>query len=108
MFLGGWSGPLIFPPQLGPPDAIPLVKVLTLQGLYNHITVNAIFWFLVKTIGIIMLMLLPRGISPRIRIDILLHTGWYKLIVLAFVNMFVALALIYAGILGPGGSLSIH
>jgi len=108
LFLGGWSGPLIFPPQLGPPDAIPLVKVLTLQGLYNPITVNAIFFFFFKTIGIIMLMLLPRGISPRIRIDILLHTGWYKLIVLAFVNMFVALALIYAGILGPGGSLSIH
>ena len=108
LFLGGWSGPLIFPPQLGPPDAIPLEKVLTLQGLYNHVTVNAIFWFLVKTIGIIMLMLLPRGINPRIRIDILLHTGWYKLIVLAFVNMFVALALIYSGILGPGGSLSIH
>ena len=108
LFLGGWSGPQIFPHQLGPPDAIPLVKVLTLQGLYNAVTVNAIFWFLVKTIVIIMLMLLPRGISPRIRIDILLHTGWYKLIVLAFVNMFVALALIYAGILGPGGSLSIH
>jgi NADH-quinone oxidoreductase subunit H len=108
LFLGGWSGPQIFPHQLGPPDAIPLVKVLTLQGLYNAVTVNAVFWFLVKTIGIIMLMLLPRGISPRIRIDILLHTGWYKLIVLAFVNMFVALALIYAGILGPGGSLSIH
>jgi NADH-quinone oxidoreductase subunit H len=108
LFLGGWSGPQIFPHQLGPPDAIPLVKVLTLQGLYNAVTVNAIFWLLVKTIGIIMLMLLPRGISPRIRIDILLHTGWYKLIVLAFVNMFVALALIYAGILGPGGSLSIH
>src|SRR6266496_3056218 len=108
LFLGGWSGPLIFPPQLGPADAIPLEQVLTLQGLYNPVTVNAIFWFLVKTIGIIMLMLLPRGISPRIRIDILLHTGWYKLIVLAFVNMFVALALIYAGVLGPGGSLSIH
>jgi NADH-quinone oxidoreductase subunit H len=108
LFLGGWSGPQIFPHQLGPPDAIPLVKVLTLQGLYNHVTVNAVFWFLVKTIGIIMLMLLPRGINPRIRIDILLHTGWYKLIVLAFVNMFVALALIYAGVLGPGGSLSIH
>jgi len=108
LFLGGWSGPQIFPHQLGPPDAIPLVKVLTLQGLYNAVTINAVFWFLVKTIGIIMLMLLPRGISPRIGIDILLHTGWYKLIVLAFVNMFVALALIYAGILGPGGSLSIH
>ena len=108
LFLGGWSGPLIFPPQLGPADAIPLEKVLTLQGLYNPVTVNAIFWFTVKTLGIIMLMLLPRGISPRIRIDILLHTGWYKLIVLTFINMFIALALIYGGILGPGGLLTAH
>ncbi len=110
LFLGGWSGPLLFPHQLGPPGpGVPtLEKMLTLQGFYNHVTVNAVFWFLLKTIVIIMLMLLPRGISPRIRIDILLHTGWYKLIVLAFINMFVALALIYAGVLGPGGSLSIH
>src|SRR2546422_7401914 len=42
LFLGGWSGPLFFPPQLGPSDAIPLEKVLTLQGLYNAVTVNAI------------------------------------------------------------------
>jgi NADH-quinone oxidoreductase subunit H len=82
--------------------------MLTLQGFYEYLTANAIFWFLVKTVIVIMLMILPRGISPRIRIDILLHTGWYKLIVLAFVNMFVALALIYSGVLGPGGSLSIH
>lgn len=108
LFLGGWAGPQIFPPQLGPTDAVPLVKMLTLQGFYNPVTVNAIFWFLLKTIVVIMLMLLPRGVNPRIRIDILLHTGWYKLIVLAFVNMFVALALVYAGILGPGGLSTIH
>jgi NADH-quinone oxidoreductase subunit H len=111
LFLGGWSGPLLFPPQLGPPTintAPTIEKMLTLQGFYNHVTVNAVFWFLLKTIVIIMLMILPRGINPRIRIDILLHTGWYKLIVLAFVNMFVALALVYAGILGPGGSLPVH
>jgi NADH-quinone oxidoreductase subunit H len=108
LFLGGWSGPQIFPPQLGPTDAVPLVKMLTLQGFYNPVTVNAIFWFLLKTVVVIMLMLLPRGVNPRIRIDILLHTGWYKLIVLAFVNMFVALALVYAGILGPGGLSPIH
>lgn len=108
LFLGGWSGPQFFPPQLGPTDAIPFVKMLTLQGLYNHVTVSAIFWFLLKTIVVIMLMLLPRGVNPRIRIDILLHTGWYKLIVLAFVNMFVALALVYAGILGPGGLSTFH
>lgn len=91
LFLGGWAGPQIFP-------------ALSLP-LYDATVANAIFWFTLKTFGMIMLMLLPRGISPRIRIDILLHTGWYKLIVLAFVNIFVALALIYGGILGPGGLL---
>jgi NADH-quinone oxidoreductase subunit H len=75
------------------------------EKIYNPVTLSAIFWFTIKTFGVIMLMLLPRGISPRIRIDILLHTGWYKLIVLSFINMFVALALIYGGILGPGGLL---
>ena len=71
--------------------------------IYNAITVNAAFWFTIKTFGVIMLLLLPRGINPRIRIDILLHTGWYKLIVLSFINIFVALALVYGGIAGPGG-----
>src|SRR5919201_6255590 len=111
LFLGGGSGPQIFPHQLMPSQngpAIPLMQLLTLQGVYNGATVNAIFWFALKTFGIIMLMLLPRGINPRIRIDILLHTGWYKLIVLAFINMFIALALIYGGILGPGGLLTAH
>ncbi|HZD81356.1 MAG TPA: complex I subunit 1 family protein [Nitrososphaeraceae archaeon] len=109
LFLGGWAGPQIFPKELGPSNTtIPLLQLLTLQGIYNSITVNAIFWFTLKTFGIIMLMLLPRGINPRIRIDILLHTGWYKLIVLTFINMFIALALIYGGILGPGGLLTAH
>src|SRR5436309_7938640 len=98
LFLGGWSGPLIFPPQLMPG--------YTGVKIYNAITVNAIFWFTIKTLGMIMLILLPRGINPRIRIDILLHTGWYKLIVLAFINIYVALSLVYGGILGPGGLIS--
>jgi len=108
LFLGGWAGPQIFPKELAHGPTAGLMGLLTLQGLYNGVTVNAIFWFTVKTFGIIMLMLLPRGISPRIRIDILLHTGWYKLIVLTFINMFIALALIYGGILGPGGLLTAH
>src|SRR5919108_170655 len=86
-FLGGWAGPQVFPPELGPPgEKTPLVQLLTLEGIYNPVTANSIFWFTLKTFGIIMLMLLPRGINPRIRIDILLHTGWYKLIVLSFIN----------------------
>jgi NADH-quinone oxidoreductase subunit H len=108
LFLGGWAGPQIFPKELAHGPTAGLIGLLTLQGIYNGVTVNAIFWFTLKTFGIIMLMLLPRGISPRIRIDILLHTGWYKLIVLTFINMFIALALIYGGILGPGGLLTTH
>ena len=107
LFLGGWSGPQIFPQELGPPgEKTPLEQMLTLEGIYNPGTANAIFWFTLKTFGMIMLMLLPRGISPRIRIDILLHTGWYKLIVLSFINIFIALALVYGGVFGPEGILT--
>jgi NADH-quinone oxidoreductase subunit H len=107
LFLGGWAGPQIFPEQLGPPgEKTPLLQLLTLEGIYNPVIANSIFWFTLKTFGIIMLMLLPRGINPRIRIDILLHTGWYKLIVLSFINIFIALALVYGGILGPEGILT--
>ena len=109
LFLGGWYGPQIFPPELIPGASasnIPLLKIFALDGLYNPITVNSIFWFTAKTFVIILLMLITRGINPRIRIDILLHTGWYKLIVLTFINLFVILTLIYSGILGPGGVMS--
>ena len=107
LFLGGWAGPQIFPQELGPPgEKTPLLQLLTLEGIYNPVIANSIFWFTLKTFGMIMLMLLPRGINPRIRIDILLHTGWYKLIVLSFINIFIALALVYGGILGPQGILT--
>jgi NADH-quinone oxidoreductase subunit H len=109
LFLGGWYGPQIFPQELIPgasSSETPLIKMLALDGLYNPIVINSVFWFVVKTFGIILIMLIIRGINPRIRIDILLHTGWYKLIVLTFINLFVVLALIYGGIIGPGGLIS--
>ena len=95
LFLGGWIGPQIFPQEL--------IPAFTGEKIYNATVVNGIFWFTIKTFAMIMLILLPRGISPRIRIDILLHTGWYKLIVLSFINMFIVLAMIYGGIITPGG-----
>ena len=109
LFLGGWYGPQIFPHELIPGAStsnISLLKIFALEGLYNAVTVNSIFWFMVKTFAIILLMLITRGINPRIRIDILLHTGWYKLIVLTFINLFIVLTLIYGGIIGPGGLIS--
>src|SRR5215207_2573002 len=95
LFMGGWMGPQRFPQEL--------IPGYSGEKIYNATVLNGIFWFTIKTFAIIMLILLPRGINPRIRIDILLHTGWYKLIVLSFINMFIVLAMIYGGVITPGG-----
>ena len=108
LFLGGWSGPVFWPPleqellesgqTLGP------IK-LQLPGLplFSQEFFSAVIWFVLKTAAVIFFVLLPRGVFPRIRIDMLLRIGWYKLIAMAFVNIFVALGLVYAGVVGPGG-----
>ncbi|MCV0366470.1 MAG: NADH-quinone oxidoreductase subunit NuoH [Nitrosopumilus sp.] len=108
LFLGGWNGPMVVPPfpaeiltdgiVMGPITAkIPGLPVFTQEML------NGTLWFVLKTVGVIFFILLPRGVFPRIRIDMLLSLGWTKLIGLAFVNIFIALGLLYAGVLGPGG-----
>ena len=108
IFLGGWNGPMIWPPfpeeiitegiQAGPITAkFPGLPVFSQEML------NGTMWFVLKTVGVIFFILLPRGVFPRIRVDMLLDLGWKKLIGLAFVNIFIALGLLYAGILGPGG-----
>ncbi len=108
LFLGGWNGPMVVPPfpeellvgvEMGP------VKVGPFPGLplFDQAMLNGTFWFVIKTVGVIFFILLPRGVFPRIRIDMLLSLGWTKLIGLAFVNIFIALGLLYAGVLGPGG-----
>ena len=108
LFLGGWNGPMVVPPfpaeiltdgiELGPITAnIPGLPLFTQEML------NGTLWFVLKTVGVIFFILLPRGVFPRIRVDMLLNLGWTKLIGLAFVNIFIALGLLYAGVLGPGG-----
>src|SRR5574338_59690 len=110
LFLGGWNGPMVWPPF--PQEIItegikmgPITMHVPGLPLLDQEMLNGTLWFTIKTIGVILVILLPRGVFPRIRIDLLLHTGWYKLIGLAFVNIFIALALVYAGVLGPGGLL---
>ena len=110
LFLGGWQGPMIWPPfpeeiitegiEAGPVNiTVPGLPLVTQEML------NGTLWFVLKTVAVIFFILIPRGVFPRIRIDLLLHIGWYKLIGLAFVNIFIALGLLYAGVLGPGGIL---
>ncbi len=108
LFLGGWHGPMVVPPfpaelitegiELGPVTAnIPGLPLFTQEML------NGALWFVLKTVAVIFFILLPRGVFPRIRVDMLLSLGWSKLIGLAFVNIFIALGLLYAGVLGSGG-----
>ena len=111
LFLGGWQGPMIVPPfpEEIITDGIDAGPInITIKGLplLSHEMINGVIWFVIKTVGVIFFILLPRGVFPRIRIDMLLQLGWFKLIGLAFVNMFIALGLLYAGVIGPGGILT--
>jgi len=72
LFLGGWSGPA------GVPDFV---------------------WFLIKTVIVLTIFIIPRGFFPRVRIDQLIDTGWIWLIGMAFANIFVAFVLTSSGIL---------
>ena len=110
LFLGGWQGPMIVPPfpaeiithgiEAGPITVqVPGLPITTQEML------NGTLWFTLKTVAVIFFILIPRGVFPRIRIDMLLSIGWNKLIALAFINIFIALGLLYAGVLGPGGLL---
>lgn len=87
LFMGGWSGPVIF-------GNLYIFDSLVFTGE----EMSSFLWFSIKTFGVGVLMILPRGINPRIRMDILLRTGWAKLIAISFINIFIAVALIYTGV----------
>jgi NADH-quinone oxidoreductase subunit H len=74
-FLGGWLGPSVLPPEA---------------------------WFILKTFIVMVIMMLPRGVMGRVRIDILLRTGWAKLMFLTFLNIFIAMLLISLGVVHGG------
>ncbi|AFS82072.1 NADH-quinone oxidoreductase subunit NuoH [Candidatus Nitrosopumilus sediminis] len=108
IFLGGWNGPMVVPPF--PAEILekgiemgPIVAKIPGLPLFDQAMLNGTLWFVLKTVAVIFFILLPRGVFPRIRVDMLLSLGWTKLIGLAFVNIFIALGLLYAGVLGPGG-----
>jgi len=113
LFLGGWNGPMVIPPlpieliengiEMGPITLKISGLAPILTGLITQEMLNGTLWFVLKTVGVIFFIILPRGVFPRIRVDMLLDLGWGKLIGLAFVNIFIALGLLYAGVLGPGG-----
>jgi NADH-quinone oxidoreductase subunit H len=71
LFLGGWAGP-------GP--------------------IPGVVWFIIKTLIVMTIFIIPRGFNPRIRLDQLIGFGWIWLIGLSFLNVFVAVLLKGAGL----------
>ena len=70
-FLGGWLGPAPVPLEV---------------------------WFILKTTVVMLFLMLPRSILPRIRIDFLLRSGWVRLLALAFLNIFLTMLLVSLGV----------
>lgn len=70
-FLGGWLGPAPIPPEA---------------------------WFVLKVTAVSILMMLPRSIMPRIRIDTLLRAGWVRLLAIAFANIFLTMLIVSLGV----------
>jgi len=70
-FLGGWLGPAPVPPEV---------------------------WFIVKVTVVMILLMLPRSIMPRLRIDMLLRAGWVKLLALSFANIFITMIIVSLGV----------
>jgi len=74
-FLGGWWGP-------GLPAPV---------------------WFEIKTFIVMVVMMLPRAVMPRVRLDVLLQGGWTKLMILAFANLLIAMLVLSLGLYHIGG-----
>jgi NADH-quinone oxidoreductase subunit H len=70
LFLGGWLGYHPLPPE---------------------------FWFLLKTFIVTTLLIIPRGVYPRLRIDLLLKQSWARYLILALINLAVAAAAVLGG-----------
>jgi NADH-quinone oxidoreductase subunit H len=76
LYLGGFNGPNIF----GSP-------------LYSHV-----FWLLLKLAVLVPIVVIIRGVFPRLRMDQMLRLGWYYLTPLALLNLFIVLALKLLGV----------
>ena len=71
LFLGGWAGPDFIPEEI---------------------------WFLLKAFIVFAVMIWVRGALPRVRTDQILSIGWKRLLPLAAINVFIAIALKALGV----------
>jgi len=76
LFLGGWWGPAFLPQPV---------------------------WFILKALVVATFMIIPRGVYPRLRVDLLIKVGWTRLLIIALANVFITVALLSTGVLSAWG-----
>ncbi|MGA2784687.1 MAG: NADH-quinone oxidoreductase subunit NuoH [Candidatus Bathyarchaeia archaeon] len=76
LFLGGWWGPAFLPQPA---------------------------WFIIKTLIVTTFIIIPRGVYPRLRVDMLIKLGWNKLLIIAIGNVLVTVFLLNSGLLRAWG-----
>jgi len=80
-----------------------LVTVLFLGGWWGPSFLPQPVWFIIKTLIVATFIIIPRGVYPRLRVDLLIKAGWTRLLVIALANVFLTVLLIGSGILAPWG-----
>ena len=76
LFLGGWWGPAFLPQPV---------------------------WFILKALIVATIIIIPRGVYARLRVDLLIKVGWTRLLIIAIANVFITAVLLSTGILSAWG-----
>lgn len=76
LFLGGWWGPGFLPQPV---------------------------WTILKAMVVATAIIIPRGIYPRIRVDMLIRIGWTRLLLIALANVFITVLVVNSGLLTAWG-----
>jgi NADH-quinone oxidoreductase subunit H len=82
-----------------------LVTTLFLGGWWGPAPLPQPAWFILKTLIVATFIIIPRGVYPRIRLDLLISVGWTRLLIVALVNVFLTIFLLNSGILSAWGLL---
>jgi len=73
------------------------IAVTLFFGGWNGIFLPSWLWFLLKTLGIVLLLMLFRWTYPRLRVDQLMEFAWKFLVPLAFANLILGSVMKYLG-----------
>jgi NADH-quinone oxidoreductase subunit H len=80
-----------------------LVTVLFLGGWWGPAFLPQPVWFIIKTLIVATFIIIPRGVYPRIRVDMLIRIGWTRLLIIALANVFLTVLMLNSGVLAAWG-----